>query len=89
MKTRLRLTLKCKESVATKLTEVLSPDNRSIPSDQMFAMRRAGDKVSFEIESQRLVSTFTSLDSVLSDIALFQEVWLLSRRTGGRDRKEK
>jgi hypothetical protein len=80
MRIRLHLTLGCAGfEAAGKLAAVLGPDNRGVPEDQRFAMNVHGNRVSFEIESGRLVSAFTSLDSVLCDAALFQEVWLLSR----------
>jgi hypothetical protein len=78
---RLELSLGCADSdVANKLASVLSPDNRSVPSDQLFEMSQSGPSVSFKIESERQVSAFSSLDSVLTDAALFQKLWLLSRR---------
>jgi len=80
------LTFKCDRS-ASSLTKVLSPDNRSVPSDQVLKMTLSGGQVTFSIESDRLPSAFTSLDSVLSDASLFQEVWLLSRPAGGREGK--
>jgi len=87
LNTKLRLALKCNDSAAA-LAQVLNPDNRSVPSDQVFSMKRERENVLFSIQSSRPASAFTSLDSVLSDAALFQEVWLLSRRTRGRDRKK-
>ena len=85
----LHLRLDCADpSVAGKLGVVLGPDNRSVPSDQRFMMRQEAAALSFSIESDRAASAFTSLDSVLSDAALFQEVWLLSRRDEGREAKE-
>ena len=81
MKTILHLTLGCSDAATAKsLATVLDPDNRSVPSDQRFEMLRGGSSVSFSIESEKLAAAFTSLDSVLTDAALFQEVWLLSRR---------
>jgi hypothetical protein len=86
LKTHLRLTLSCSDTEAAKtLAAVLGPDNRSVPADQRFEMVQAEDAVSFIIESERLVSAFSSLDSVLSDASLFQEVWLLSRDRGTRE----
>jgi hypothetical protein len=80
MKARLQLTLGCAgPDTAEKLAAVLGPDNRGAPGDQRFKMQLAGRTVSFDIDSERLGSAFSSLDSVLCDAALFQEVWLLSR----------
>jgi len=80
MKTSLRLTLGCAGSdTARKLAAVLGPDNRGVPGDQRFTMKLSGREVSFEIGSDRPSSAFSSLDSVLCDASLFQEVWLLSR----------
>jgi hypothetical protein len=86
MRTKLLLSFKCNRS-AKALTDVLAPDNRSVPGDQTFIMKRSGSTVTFRIESDRVGSAFTSLDSVLTDASLFQEVSLLSRQTRGRDRK--
>jgi len=85
----LHLRLGCADpSIAGKLGAVLGPDNRSVPSDQRFVMRQEAAGLSFSIESDRATSALTSLDSVLSDAVLFQEVWLLSRRDEGGEAKE-
>jgi len=81
MKLRLELRVKCAGSEAAgKLEEVLRPDNRSVPSDQRFSMSRHGRLLVFEIESVRAKSALSSITSLLDDIHLFSEVWLLSTR---------
>lgn len=75
-------------AVAGKLGAVLGPDNRSVPGDQRFVMRQGRAELSFIIESERIASAFSSLDSVLSDATLFQEVWLLTRGDEGGEAKE-
>jgi len=65
--------------VAAKLEKVLGPDNRRVPHDQRFLMRRSGKTLLFEMKSPRPLSALASVESLLNDINLFKEVWLLSR----------
>ncbi|TLX94896.1 MAG: hypothetical protein E6K96_07990 [Thaumarchaeota archaeon] len=64
--------------VAAKLERVLGPDNRRVPHDQRFLMRRSGKTLLFEMNSPRPLSALASVESLLNDINLFKEVWLLS-----------
>ena len=64
--------------VAAKLEKVLGPDNRGVPHDQRFLMRRSGKTLLFEMNSPRPLSALASVESLLNDINLFKEVWLLS-----------
>jgi hypothetical protein len=66
------------EEVAEKLEKVLEPDNRGVPHDQRFLMRRRGKALLFEMVSPRPPSALASVESLLNDINLFREVWLLS-----------
>ena len=79
MKTKVRLTMECRDDkTANKLMTVLSPDNRAFPNDQRFSSERIGSKLVFQAESERPLSVVTTIESLLSDIGLFQEIWLLS-----------
>jgi len=75
------------ESVARRLEAVLSADNANVPKDQSFTMRRKSRTLYFDVTSQRLRSPLTTLNSVVTDIALFREIWLISRVSGTRGRR--
>jgi len=64
--------------VAAKLEKVLGPDNGRVPHDQRFLMKRNGRTLLFEMNSPRPLSALGSVESLLNDINLFKEVWLLS-----------
>ena len=79
----MRVTLEMKVTcsgggVAARLEKVLAPDNRGVPNDQRFQMRRSGKRLLFEMNSPRPLSALASVESLLNDINLFKEVWLLS-----------
>jgi len=65
--------------VARDLESVLKPDNRVLPPDQRFLMKRSedGGAILFRVESPRGPSALASIESLLNDINLFKEVWLL------------
>jgi hypothetical protein len=78
------LRVRCKNAgTARKLEAVLSPDNRAIPSDQRFAMTAVSRSVVLKVESERARSGFNTVRSVLRDVALFREIWLISREKSG------
>lgn len=79
MKLEGRLEIACRDTaVASHLEEVLTPDNVGVPRNQRFSMARVRDSLVFGVESETPASLFSTLISVLRDVALFQEVWLLS-----------
>ncbi len=79
MRLKFEMKVRCVEAgTAAKLKEVLEPDNKSIPADQRFSMSRFGKTLVFKIESGRAPSALASVVSLLNDIHLFKEVWLLS-----------
>ncbi len=79
MRVAFQMKVKCSGGdVATRLQRVLAPDNRGIPPDQGFVMRRSGRTLFFEMNSPRPLSALASVESLLNDINLFKEVWLLS-----------
>jgi hypothetical protein len=67
------------ERTAQSLELVLYPDNRIFPKDQRFNFIRDGKTLRFNIESPRIMPALSSLESLLSDAKLFQEVWSLSK----------
>lgn len=76
---RLLLTIGCRNSRAVKeLASVLAPDNVAIPAEQRFSMAVRGHSLLFNVASERIPSAFTTAQSILRDVALFQEVWLIS-----------
>ncbi|MDV3293077.1 MAG: hypothetical protein LYZ70_02290 [Nitrososphaerales archaeon] len=76
---RLQLTIACRDSgVAKDLASVLAPDNVAIPAEQRFSMAVRGNSLLFSIASERIPSAFATAQSILRDVALFQEVWLIS-----------
>lgn len=66
------------KEVCSKLESVLYPDNLSLPKDQRFTMAKRSESLLVLIESTRMMSALSSLESLLSDVNLFSEVWLLS-----------
>jgi len=77
------LRVKCRSpATAKRLAAVLSPDNKAVPSDQRFSMRVTDNAVTLQAESDRARSAFNTVRSLLRDVALFREIWLISRETG-------
>jgi len=84
LNSRFLLRIRCRDAAtAKKLAAVLAPDNRAIPSDQRFSMSASSRFVTLRVESERTRSGFNTVRSVLRDIALFREIWLISREKGG------
>ncbi len=79
MKVRFDLTLKCEdEAIADKLRLVLLPDNRGFPKDQGFTTTLEGSTLKFRINSRRVMSGLSTVDSILSDASLFHKISRLS-----------
>lgn len=84
MKSTLHLRVECvSRPTAKTLASVLASDNKALPSDQRMSMSVTSRSVVFRIESERTRSALTTVCSVLRDIALFQEIWLISRARSG------
>lgn len=76
---RLRLSITCRNNRSAKdLASVLAPDNAAVPSGQRFSMAVRGRSLIFVVASERIPSAFTTVQGILRDVALFQEVWLIS-----------
>ncbi|MDA4127999.1 MAG: hypothetical protein OK422_00810 [Thaumarchaeota archaeon] len=79
MRLRFELRVVCRDGkTAGNLESVLKPDNKGIPKAQRFSMARRSNTLDFVIDSDRLTSALTSVQSILSDVRLFQEVSLLT-----------
>ena len=84
MNSRFFLRVRCRRAAtARKLAEVLSPDNRAIPSDQRFKMSVASGVLTLDVEAERAKSGYSTIRSILSDVELFREIWLISAERGG------
>ena len=79
MRTTISLAFRCAGAGnAKKLEAALTPDNRGVPKDQKFSMKREGAGLVISISSERAPSAFTTANSLLVDANLFQEVLLAS-----------
>ncbi len=66
-------------TTARRLASVLAPDNRGVPAEQRFSMKVRTRVVMFAVESEKLLSALTTIQSILRDLSLFREIWLISR----------
>ncbi len=79
MKATFEVSIECRDrKTAAELLAVLEPDNRAFPKGQAFAAELSGRKLVFRLRSDRFMSMISTLEGILSDAQLFQEVWLLS-----------
>jgi len=61
------------------LAAVLTPDNEGLPSGLRVSMARKAERIRIDVESGSPSTAVSTVLAVLRDVALFQEVWLLSR----------
>lgn len=66
------------------LAAVLAPDNEGLPQGMLLSMQARGKAIEFQVTSSSLSASLSTVLAILRDITLFQEVWLLSSRRGGR-----
>ena len=79
MRAVFQLAIVCMDAkTAKKLLEVLEPDNRAFPKTQRFTSERKGRRLIFLVESNRTMSLLSTLESILADVGLFQDVWSLA-----------
>ncbi len=64
------------ERVAEALEQVLLPDNRYFPKDQVFESRRVRSNLEFKVRSPRLKPAIGTVNSLVGDAKLFEETWL-------------
>lgn len=69
-----------------KLSDVLAPDNEGLPKGLRLLATEAEGSLRYRVESGSPSATLSSVLALLRDVALFQEVWLLSQGqdAGGR-----
>ena len=60
------------------LASVLAPDNRDLPRGLSLATSASGMSLKYVIASESASTCLSTTIALLRDIALFQEVWLLS-----------
>jgi hypothetical protein len=70
------------EAVATALNDVLMPDNRYFPKDQLFKASRVGPSIRFSVESPRARPALSTVASIISDAKLFRDVWVEAKTRG-------
>lgn len=88
MKTTAVLKLKLEDSRArVSLLSVLAPDNQELPKGLELSVHGAGREVEFRVQSASPSTSISTVLALLRDVALFQEVWLLSRGKGGGSRR--
>lgn len=80
MKATVEVSIECRDRrTAEKLLAVLEPDNREFPKGQAFSSELSGRRLVLRLRSRdRFMSLVSTLEGMLSDAQLFQEVWLLS-----------
>jgi hypothetical protein len=80
--------IRCTNSgLAKQLANVLSPDNLGAPKKQRFSMSVSHSSLLFDFSTDTIDSLEATVDSILDDVGLFQEVWLLSSQGEGFDRR--
>jgi hypothetical protein len=70
------------------LDAVLSPDNKELPRGLSLTSRGEGKALELSVESDSSSTCISTALALLNDIALFQEVWLLSRQPDGWVRRK-
>jgi hypothetical protein len=92
LKTRVELSFNCTaRDVATRLGAVLSPDNEGAPGGLHLSMSAVEKRVTFQLGSDSPSTALSTVQAILRDASLFEQIWLLSRASDGkhprRDRK--
>jgi hypothetical protein len=88
LRTKATLTLACTDGhVRRSLEAVLRPDNEGGPRGLEISMGGAGQRLEFRAEADSLSAAVSTVLALLRDVALFQEVWLLSQGMDGRIRR--
>jgi hypothetical protein len=86
--TRAKLTLKIANGSAKEsLISVLAPDSKRLPKGLRFSMSFTDGVTEFRVESPSSSTSLSTVLALLRDIALFQEVWLLSHEKDAQVRK--
>lgn len=84
MSTRAKLSVRCASTlVGGALRSVLTPDNEGVPRGLRFSMRGSAKDLEFSISSESAPTAVSTCLALLRDIALFEQIWLLSRPGNG------
>jgi hypothetical protein len=79
----IELLIECGDSTAaTALNDVLMPDNRYFPKDQLFKASNDGTSIRFSVESPRSRPALSTVASIISDAKLFRDVWVEAKTKG-------
>ena len=70
--------------VGKSLPAVLAPDNEGLPKGMLLSMSTREKVLEVAVSSGSPSASLSTVLALLRDITLFQEVWLLSRPSGGR-----
>jgi hypothetical protein len=85
LKTTATLTLEFSDARSRRsLAEVLAPDNRELPRGLSLNGGGGPKSIQLTMESESPSTSLSTALAFLRDIALFQEVWLLSHDKDGR-----
>ncbi len=90
MRALARLDLACSGAdVRRSLVDVLSPDNKGVPAGMLLSMASRGNSVRVEVASESAQRVVSTCMSIAQDVALFEQVWLLSTASDGRVRRRR
>ncbi|MDG6989092.1 MAG: hypothetical protein JRN21_07175 [Nitrososphaerota archaeon] len=85
MKASAALRVTCADKrIRERLASVLAPDNEGLPKGLKISVAESGRGITFSIDSDSVSTSLSTALAFLRDIALFEEISLLSRRTDGR-----
>ena len=74
------------QGVRKSLESVLAPDNEGGPRGLAIELNGEGNRLEIRVGAESPATALSTSLGFLRDVALFQEVWLLSRRKPGRAR---
>lgn len=75
--------------VRRSLVDVLSPDNKVVPAGMRLSMAGLGSSVRVEVTSDSAQRAVSTCISIVQDVALFEQVWLLSTASDGTSRRRR
>ena len=85
MKTRAFLEVTCRDKGTLEgLASVLAPDNEGGPRGLRVSMEGMGHTLEILVEADSAATALSTCLAFLRDVALFQEVWLLSHRKAAK-----
>lgn len=89
MRTSVRIVVSCTDAVVGKsMRRVLAADNKGLPPGLALAMDGEGPSVGFKLHSESASTALSTSLAILRDISLFEEVWLLTRGSDARVKRE-